>query len=366
MNGDASVCAVMDSNDKHDNTTVDRSNLLLTERMSDRNNHCSSTQHRLGVATCPSWAADNADRPAIVQDAGNAAWFAWDEFFYGTLRNEHTRRSYHRAVREFLSWCETRGLRLHQITPRDVGRYLDLLELAVGTKKVQLAALRHFFDSLVTRHVVVLNPAATVRGERLVVVEGKTPEMSVEHARRLLTSIDTSHAVGLRDRAIIAVLIYTAARVGAVARLCRGDLYDAGNQYCLRFTEKGGKSREIPVRHDLQEHLFEYCAAAGVAEDDSQSPLFRTTVRRTKLFKRNGMTAGDMGRMVKRRMRDAGLPSRLCPHSLRVATLTNLLEHGVPLAEVQYSAGHADPRTTRLYDRRKQRVTRNIVERITI
>jgi len=78
------------------------------------------------------------------------------------------------------------------------------------------------------------------------------------------------------------------------------------------------------------------------------------------------MTAGDMGRMVKRRMRDAGLPSRLCPHSFRVATITDLLDQGVPLEDVQYLAGHADPRTTRLYDRRKKRVTRNIVERISI
>ena len=78
------------------------------------------------------------------------------------------------------------------------------------------------------------------------------------------------------------------------------------------------------------------------------------------------MTAGDVGRMVKRRMRDAELPSRLTAHSIRVATITDLLQQGVPLAEVQHLAGHADPRTTRLYDRRQRRVTRNIVERISI
>jgi site-specific recombinase XerD len=70
--------------------------------------------------------------------------------------------------------------------------------------------------------------------------------------------------------------------------------------------------------------------------------------------------------MVKRRLRDAGLPPRLSPHSFRVATVTDLLDQGVPLDEVQHLAGHADPRTTRLYDRRQKKVTRNIVERITI
>lgn len=78
------------------------------------------------------------------------------------------------------------------------------------------------------------------------------------------------------------------------------------------------------------------------------------------------MTGNDIGRMVKRRMAAAGLPSRLSPHSFRVATITDLLEQGVPLEDVQNLAGHADPRTTRLYDRRQRRVTRNIVERISI
>ena len=78
------------------------------------------------------------------------------------------------------------------------------------------------------------------------------------------------------------------------------------------------------------------------------------------------MTAIDMCRMVKRQIRDAGLPARLSPQSFWVTTITDLLEQGVPLEDVQHLAGHADPRTTRLYDRRQKKVTRNIVERISI
>jgi site-specific recombinase XerD len=70
--------------------------------------------------------------------------------------------------------------------------------------------------------------------------------------------------------------------------------------------------------------------------------------------------------MVKRRVRQAGLPEHLTAHSFRVTTITDLLEQGVPLEDVQHLAGHADPRTTRLYDRRQKRVTRNIVERISV
>lgn len=304
--------------------------------------------------------------PALVASAGAAAQFAWEEFIYGKIRNKHTRDAYERAIRRFLKHCDSLGKELATVSPRDVGVYLDGLAYAPATKKLHLSALRHFFDTLVTRHVVVLNPAASVRGERLQVVEGKTPEITVEQARKLMQSIDTSNVVGLRDQAIIAVLIYTAARVGAVSKLRCCDFYDIGDQFCLRFNEKGGKSREIPVRHDLQAFIREYLSAGGLNDADTSSPLFRTTIRRTKRLTGNRMTAGDMGRMVKRRLRQAGLPLRLSPHSFRVTTITDLLSQGVPLEDVQNLAGHADPRTTRLYDRRQRKVTRNIVERISV
>jgi site-specific recombinase XerD len=255
---------------------------------------------------------------------------------------------------------------LVRIAPAHVGRYLDEQEYATATKKLHLSAIRHFFDELVLRHVVVLNPAAAVRGERLQVVEGKTPEITVKQCRKLVSSIDLSSVVGLRDRAIITVMIYTAARVGAVSRLRRGDFYDLGDQFCFRMTEKGTKHRELPVRHDLRGYVLAYLAAGGLDYSDKASPLFRTTTRRTKRLTANGMTACDMSRMVKRRLSDAGLSSRFSPHSFRVAVLTDLLSQGVPLEDVQMLAGHADPRTTRLYDRRHRQVTRNIVERISI
>lgn len=306
------------------------------------------------------------ERPALVAQAGAAAQFAWDEFIYGQIRNLHTRRAYARVVRQFLAHCNRLSLELARIAPRDVGLYLDGLNYAPATKKLHLAGLRHFFDSLVMRHVVVLNPAASVRGERLQVIEGKTPEIGVEQARRLLQSVDVSHAVGLRDRAVIGILVYTAVRVGAVARLRRADFYQVADQYVLRFAEKGGKSREIPVRHDLRQFILDYLAAGYLDDADKASPLFRTTLRRTRRLTAAAMSADDIGRMVKRRLKQCGLSARLSPHSFRVTTITDLLTQGVPLEDVQLLAGHADPRTTRLYDRRQKAVTRNIVERISV
>lgn len=307
--------------------------------------------------------------PAILERAGPAAVFAAEEFFFGKLRNEHTRAAYLRAVRLFLAWCEQRGLELARVAPKDVGQYLDGLRknnLSVATRKLHLAALRHFLDGLVTRHAILLNPALSVRGERYQVMEGKTPEITVAGARELLKSIDTARLVGLRDRAIVAILIYTASRAGAVAKLRRASFYHAGGQWMLHFEEKGGKSREIPVRHDLEAMLFAYLDAAGLRDAAKDAPLFRTAVRKTDQLTDRGMHVLDICRMVKRRLRDAGLPGRLSPHSFRVTTITDLLEQGVPLEDVQRLAGHADPRTTRLYDRRQKRITRNIVERISV
>ena len=330
--------------------------------------------------------------PALVADAGGAARFAWDEFFSGQIRNPHTRRAYSHAVRQFLAWAEGQGVELVRITPGLVGQYLDQLTngdpprpLGIPTKKLHLAALRQFFDALVLRHVVVLNPAASVRGARYQVVEGKTPEIAIDQARTLLQLLDRRiddarqaaqqpaaqakpdlTLVALRDRAIVGVLVYTAARREAVAGLRRGNFAHDGTQWTLRFTEKGGKEREIPVHHDLERTLLAWIEAAGLKVAAKESPLFRTMIGKTGKLSARGVTGGDIGRLVKRRLRDAKLPDRLSPHSFRVCTITDLLEQGQPLEDVQKLAGHADPRTTRLYDRRQKKVTRKLVERISV
>ena len=304
--------------------------------------------------------------PEMIERAGGAARFAWDEFFFAEHHNPHTQKAYMGAVRRFLAWCEGQGVELPAVTPGMVGQYLVGLGGSAAKRNLHLSALRGFFDRLVNRHVVILNPAASVRGVKETVMEGKTPEITVDQARTLLTSVNTGHVVGLRDRAILATLAYTACRAGAVAKLRLGDFQNEGTQYVLRFQEKGGKSREIPVRHDLEGNIRAYLDAAGIAAEVKDRPLFRSTLRRTKQLTGNALTSKAICELVKRRLKDAGLPSRLSPHSFRVATITDLLTQGVPLEDVQYLAGHAEPRTTGLYDRRQKRVTRNIVERISI
>lgn len=304
--------------------------------------------------------------PQIIIDAGAGASFAWDEFFSATLRNPHTRVAYRRAVLRFLNWMAPSDLPLARITPAHVGRFLDEYPGSIPSRKLALAALRAFFDVMTVRQAVFLNPAASVRGERYQVVEGKTPEISKQQLQQLFASFDLQRPVGQRDRAIMATLVYTAARDGAVAGLRIGDLQWDGMQYHLRFSEKGGKSRLIPVRHDLQTYLLDYLATFDWKSSPKDSPLFRSVAGRTGLLTSKPIRNIDICRMMKRRLRDADLPPHLSPHSCRVATVTNLLEENVPLEDVQFLAGHADPRTTRLYDRRQRKVTRNTVEKISL
>ncbi len=321
------------------------------------------------VKTSPisvSAASGKAMLPELVERAGGAARFAWDEFFYAEHHNPHTQKAYMRAVRRFLGWADGQGVELAAITPGMVGQYLVSLGGSAAKRNQHLAALRGFFDRLVNRHVCVLNPASSVKGVKEQVIEGKTPEIGVEQARRLLASINCGHVVGLRDRAIVATLAYTACRGGAVAKLRLGDLRNDGKQYVLRFQEKGGKSREIPVRHDLEGFILAYVDAAGIAGDAKDTPLFQASNGRTRTLTGKAMTSKRVCELIKRRVKDAGLPEHLSPHSFRVTAITDLLHQGVPLEDVQYLAGHAEPRTTGLYDRRQKQVTRNIVERISI
>lgn len=302
----------------------------------------------------------------ILLRAGTNAVFAAEEFFKATINNPHTKRAYGRSVARFLAWCEEKGVELRRITPGLAGEYVSQIPGSPPTKNQALAALRHFFDRLVTRHAVALNPFASVRGVKHSVVDGSTPEISIEQARKLLYSIDVDHVVGLRDRAVLGVLAYTGARVGAVARLRLGDFRNLGEERYLRFREKGGKVREIPVRSNLDAWLREYLVSASIVGQDGKTPFFRAADGKRRQLTEAGYAAHSIRQMLKRRLEDAGLPHLFSPHSFRVTVVTDLLNQNVPLEDVQYLAGHSNPRTTQIYDRRRRRVTRNIVERISI
>lgn len=304
--------------------------------------------------------------PAVIVRAGEEAAKRFLEFFAGSIRNPHTRRAYLRATLTFFDWCERRHLQeLSAIEPLHVAAYIEQRgrEVTKPSVKQELAAMRMLFDWLVVNQIVRLNPAAAVRGPRYSVRKGKTPILSPEEARQLLDSINTSTIVGLRDRALIATELYTFGRVTATTSLNVEDCYLQERRLWLRLHEKNGKVIEMPCNHHLERYLVEYLEAAGIAKKKA-SPLFRTIYRRNGQLTDRRMVQQDVYKMIGRRARAAGIKTKIGCHSMRGTGITAYLKNGGTLDAAQRMAGHADPRTTKLYDRRGDQVSLDDVERI--
>lgn len=159
--------------------------------------------------------------PALIAASGDRASLRFLEFFAARIRNPNTRRAYGRAVAAFLAWCDDQGVpSIAAVQPLHVAAWIEMQqqEHAALTVKQRLAALRHLFDWLVTGQVMPVNPAYSVRGPSHTVKEGKTPVLAAEEARALLDSIEVTTIVGLRDRALIGIKVFSFARIGAVRR----------------------------------------------------------------------------------------------------------------------------------------------------
>lgn len=318
---------------------------------------------RLYRSTSRGLATFSARPPALFLPHPKAAERFFD-FFTANIRNKNTRRAYYKAVCRFAEWCEAKGLGdLAGVKPFHVAAYIEGLGLAKPTVKQQLAALRMLFDWLVVGHIIEVNPAHAVRGPKYVVKKGKTPVLDREDARMLIASIDTGSLVGLRDRALIGVMIYTFARVGAVLQMNVGDYFVQGRRGWVRLHEKNGKEHEAPCHHKLEEYLDEYIAAAGVA-GEKDAPLFRTTGRFTGISHR--MTQPDAYRMIRRRARRAGIKTLIGNHSLRATGITDYLKNQGTLENAQVMANHSSPRTTKLYDRRSDETSLDEYEKVGI
>src|SRR5262252_6545177 len=221
--------------------------------------------------------------PTLIADAGDHATRRFLEFFAATIRNKNTRMAYYRAVLQFFAWCDRHQLgQLVDIEPLHVAAYIEGLQknFAKPSVKQHLAAIRMLFDWLVTGGVVATNRAHAVRGPTHVVKRGKTPVLTPEEARALLDSIDVSTVVGLRDRALVSVMVFTCSLVGSAVDMRVEDFYPQGKRWWVRLHEKGGKRHDMPAHHTLEAYLDAYIDAAGL-RDSGKSPLFRSAVRRT-------------------------------------------------------------------------------------
>lgn len=303
--------------------------------------------------------------PALFAASPQSARRFW-EFFTAEIPNDNTRKAYFTAIQRFDAWCAANQLHLLQLQPILIAAYIKHLQssISIPSVKQHLAAIRMLFDYLVVGQILPTNPAASVRGPKYVVKKGRTPVLTAAEARDLIGSIEATTRKGLRDRALLATMVYTFARVGAVIGLRVEDYFQQGKRWWFRFHEKGGKRHEVPAHHKAEAHVDAWIAAAGIG-GEGKSPLFRT-------FGRDGAMTGralyeaDVLRVVKVRGNAIGLPASICCHTFRATGITAYLENGGTLEKAQAIAAHASPRTTKLYDRTSDALTLDEIERIAI
>ncbi len=277
-----------------------------------------------------------------------------------SIENTNTRRAYARAVRDFFEWLEERraGTTLKEIEPFMVAAFIKQLPSSARSKQQYISALRMLFGFLVEKGILSKNPALDVKPPPFSAREGTTRALSPVQVRSLIGSIDTGTVVGLRDRALIGLMLYTVARIGAASQMLVRDYYEEDDTWICRLHEKAGKLHQVPANHVLQSYMHEYLDSAGIWELKA-SPLFRSMPHKqmsaVRLLERDALD------MIKRRAKKAGLPDWIGNHVCRATGITRFLEAGGTLEE---AANHADMRTTRIYDKRDRIIRRTSVERI--
>ena len=309
-----------------------------------------------------------ANLPALVVAAGEGAQMRFLEFFAASIRNAHTRRAYAGAVGEFLAWCEGRGVvSITGVQPLHVAGYIEGLtrSRAAPTAKLRLAAVRRLFDWLVIGQVIPTNPAASVRGPGHSVKRGKTPVLAPEEARTLLDCIDVATPVGLRDRALIGLMVFSFARIGAALAMKVEDAYVQQRRLWVRLHEKGGKVHEMPCHHFLEDYLHAYIDGCDLG-GDPKGALFRSIARGRGCLTATPLPQANAYAMIRRRAAAAGIETKIGNHTFRATGITAYLKNGGQLETAAAMANHASTRTTQLYDRRSDQVSLDEIERVRI
>ena len=270
-----------------------------------------------------------AGLPVIIRRAGPEAERRTIEFFETGIANRNTRQAYAQAVMRFMTWCEDRNLELGDITVFTVTAYTDEMtrEYAARTVRQHLGAIRGLFDHLVAGRVVPVNPASPVRGPKDEAPKTRTRAavLQPQEIRLLLDSVDADDCSGVRDRALIATMAFGFARASAVAAMDVEDCFTRDGETWLRLHDRKG-AYEIPLHPKAKAYLDAYLASAGIAAEPG-APLWRTMTKE-RTFSGERMSRVDVFRMVKRRLRDAGLPEGANCDSIRAAGIASYLANG--------------------------------------
>ena len=304
--------------------------------------------------------------PALIAAAGERASYRFLEFFTAQISNPHTRRAYARAAGEFFDWLDAKGvLQLTAIESVHVATYIEQLAKRAPRRPRSCAWPRCVTCSIGWSfgQIMPTNPAAAVRGPRHIVRRGKTPVLDPAEARQLIDAIDTTTVIGLRDRALIGLMVYSFARIGAAIGMRVEDVFLQNRRIWVRLHGKGGKQHAMQCHHNLETYLRAYIDGAGLARDP-QALLFQCYDRSTRQLNGNPLPQQNAWDMVNRRRTRAGIETKIGNHTFRAIGVTAYLKNGGTLEKAAQMANHASTGTTQLYDRRTEEVTLDEVERI--
>jgi integrase/recombinase XerD len=268
----------------------------------------------------------------------------------------HTRRAYKRDVAHFV---RTVGIQsageLRQVNRAAVVAWQNIMKER-GTKprtiRRRLSALSSLFAHLVAHRAADVNPVRDIKRPRVNRRQGTTRAFSPKEARKILDAPDPNTIHGLRDRAILSVGLQAGPRRAEIASLLVKDYHTNAGYKSLHFIRKGGEDLSLAINPQTSQRIEEYLAAAG-HHDDSDGPLFRP-VRQNQLRRdpRRHVHPEAIDRILRKYAAALGLGSGYSAHSMRATFITTALNNGASLEDVQRDVGHADPSTTKLYDRR--------------
>lgn len=329
-------------------------------------------------------AGSPAYMPRIISRAGERVRRRWLEFFTAELTNDNTRAAYVQATNEFFDWLERltefggQDGDVFHVTTEHVAAYREWLvktplmvrmptgqvvekKRSVTTVKLKVSAIRSLFRWLKEGGLLDADPAASVRAPKHSVQVGKTPVLAGSEAALILDRITLEleqkpdDIVALRDRALIAVMTFTLARISAAVGMAVGDVFLQEKRHHVRLREKGGKSHVMPLHHEAEDYLLAYIEAAGI-RTEPHSPLFRAFDVESGGMGKRPLSRVKAWEMVQRRAKAAGIATDVCNHTFRATGITTFLENGGALEKAREMAVHASIRTTQLYDRRKKAV----------
>ena len=287
-----------------------------------------------------------ADVPPEVE------WFA-------NITNPNTRRAYQNDVRDFMKFAGIREPQEFRVVTRSHliawRKLLESRNLAAATIRRKLSAVASLFDHLCESNAVTHNPCDGVKRPNLGSNEGKSPALGDDQAKLLLEVPSNDTEKGLRDRALLSVLLFHGLRRAELCSLAVGDLQSRRGVPHFRVHGKGGKMRFVPVHPGTLERISDYLARAGHG-DDSKGALFRPVKNPVDGVLEKPLSGDAIFKLVRFYSMKLGLDAKaVCVHGLRATAATNALDHQADIAKVQEWLGHANIATTRLYDRRKMK-----------